>query len=104
MAVNQANVVSINASSTNITTSAYVTLSAAIPINTAKISVLNTTSSVIKLAYGVSGSETDFVAILPSSQLVIEVPLTFFSSGQRLALEALNTTASSGFVAVSLFP
>lgn len=104
MSANQNNIVSINTASTSITTGAYVQLSSATPIPTSKISIINNTSSIIKLAYGASGSETDLVAVLKTSQVTIDLGLNVLPSGARLSLEALDATASAGFIAVALLP
>lgn len=102
-AVNTSNVVNLNTASTNVTTSAYVTLSAAIPINASALVLVNGTSSVIKLAYGASGSETDFVSIGGSATLYLQL-VRHIPSGARLAVEAVSGTASTGYISVSLVP
>lgn len=104
MAVNQNNVVTLSASSTNIPTGSYVQLVASSVIPTSRLVVVNTTSSIVKLAYGASGSETDLLAVLPSGMLSIDVGLNILPVGTRLALEAIGTAVTTGFVSVSLMP
>ena len=102
-AVNTANILSLNTATTNVTTGAYVALSTSLPFGPSQIVVLNNTSSVIKLAYGASGSETDFISVLPSFQIV--VPLNrHLVQGVRLSVEAVSATASTGYISVSLIP
>jgi hypothetical protein len=97
-------VLSINAATTNITTSGYVTLgTVSAGLIPAAIVIVNNTSSIIKLAYGPSGSETDLVAILPTFMEII--PLTrHITGGTRLALEAVDSNATTKYVVVSLIP
>lgn len=101
-AVNTASVVNLNTASTSVTTGAYVTLSAAIPSAPSQLVIVNATASVIKFAYGVSGSEIDFVSVGASSTTVIENLVRHLPSGARLSVEAISATASSGYISVSL--
>lgn len=104
MAANHANVISVDASGTNITNAAYVQLSASTPIYTAKIVIVNNTSSIIRVAVGAAGSEVDLVAVNASSQMTVDLGLNVVAKGSRVSLIALGATASTGFVAVSLIP
>ena len=105
MAANPNNIVSLNTASTNVTTGAYVTLAAATPISTAKILAFNGTSSIIKIAVGAAGNEVDLIALLPTSQVVIELgSINVIPVGSRLSVEALDATASSKYVGVALLP
>lgn len=101
---NTSNVLSINTATTNITTSAYVTLgNVPTSFSPSKIIITNNTSSIIKISYGASGSETDLVAILPAFQEI--VPLErHLVAGVRIAIEAVDATASTKYVVVSLLP
>lgn len=98
-----ANILSINSASTNITTGAFVQLSAASPIAVSKMIIANATTSIIIVAVGASGSEVGLVAVGASSQTVLELGHALAASS-RISLEALNTTASSGYISVSLIP
>ena len=101
--VNTSSVINLNTASTNVTTGAYLTLSASLPFSPSQIIVVNGSTSVIKLAYGASGSETDFVAVGGSSTTLIALT-RHLSAASRLAVEAVSATASSGYISVSLLP
>lgn len=102
-AASNANIVSIVASTTNITTSAYVTLSASTPVGTQRLVVGNTTAQAIIIAVGASGSEQGVFAI--GAGLSAVIPLSYYiATGSRLSLEAVGATANTGTVAVSLLP
>ncbi len=103
--VNQNNVQNLSASSTNIPTASYVQLVASTSINCSRIFVVNTTASIVKVAYGASGSETDLVSILPSGQAFIDLAsINILPLGTRIALEAVGSAATTGYVSVSLLP
>lgn len=102
-ASSNANILSINTASTNITTSAYVQLSASSPITTRKVLVANGTSSIILVAIGAAGSEQGLFAIFNSASVIIDLSNTL-PAGSRISLEAVSATASSGYVTVSLMP
>jgi hypothetical protein len=105
MAFSNANILTINTSSTNIGTSSYVQLSASIPIGTCRIVLANATTSLLILGYGASGSETGYVCIGGGATLQVDVPSTaIMPKGTRLALIAVDSTASSGYVTVTLLP
>ena len=104
MAANPNNVISVNAASTNITTSAYVVLSASTPIPCTKILVVNTTTKIIKLAIGATGSEVDLIAAPSGYPVLIDIGLNIMPRGSQINLEALDASAPTGFVAVSLIP
>lgn len=104
LAANPNNVVSLDAATTNITTSGYATLVASTPIGTTQIVVVNTTSSIVSLAVGKAGSEVDLAAVHGGDQISFYVGLNVLSQGVRLSLRAVDTTASTGYVTVSLLP
>lgn len=102
-ASSNANIVSITASSTNITTAAYVTLSASTPIGTQKIVVANGTGQNIIIALGAAGSEQGILAVGTLMSAVI--PLSYYiAAGSRLSVEAIGATANTGTISVSLLP
>lgn len=103
MAASNANIVSLNTASTNVTTGAYVQLAASTPIATSQLVIANATSSIIILAVGASGSEVGLIAVGANSQVVYNLG-SVLPVGSRLSLEALNTNASSGYISVSLLP
>lgn len=98
-----ANIVSIVASTTNITTSAYVQLSASTPVATQKIVVANGTGQNLIIAVGAAGSEQGIIAVGTLMSAVI--PLSYnIPAGSRLSLEAIGATANTGTISVSLLP
>ena len=94
MAANPNNVISVNAASTNITTSAYVVLSASTPIPCTKILVV----------IGATGSEVDLIAAPSGYPVLIDIGLNIMPRGSQINLEALDASATTGFLAVSLIP
>lgn len=103
-ATNTANVATLNTASTNVTTGAFVTLMASSAVVASKIVVANASTSVIKISYGIAGSETDLLAVggsVTSIQIQSGVP---FAIGTRFAVEAISATASSGYITLSLIP
>ena len=103
MSASVANILSINTASTSITTSAFVQLSASTPIPSANLLIANATTSIIIVGIGAAGSEVGLVAVGASSQQIIELG-NILPAGSRISLEALNATASSGYISVSLIP
>lgn len=104
MAANASNVPRLDSSATNISTTVYATLVAATPINTSKIIIVNKTSSIIALAIGAASSEVQLAAVIGGGMIEVYIGLNVLPIGSRLSLIALDTTASSGLVAVSLLP
>lgn len=103
LAANNANVISLNSASTTIPTGSYVQLSASTPIGTTQIILVNATSSTIRLGYGASGSEVGLVGVAPNSWVKLNLgSIGILPAGTRLALEAVDTQATSGYVTVSL--
>ncbi len=101
---NTANVLSLNTATTNITTGAYVTLGT-VPatLQPAKIVIVNQTTSLIKIAIGAAGSEVDFVSVLPSFMETL-LPERALTGNARISAEAVDATASSKYISVSLIP
>lgn len=107
MAVNTANVLSLNTATTNVTTAAYVELTVSAtgaPIACSQLVIANKTASQIKIAVGVSGSQTDLVAVLAGVQQSITVSLNVLPIGSHIWVEAIDATASTGYISVSLLP
>jgi hypothetical protein len=103
-AANTANILSINTATTSVTAGAYVTLGT-VPATLvpSALVIVNNTSSIIKIAYGAASSEIDLVAILPSGML--HFPLVrHVAAGTRIAVEAVDATASTKYITVSLIP
>lgn len=98
-----ANILALNTASTSVTTSAFVQLSSSTPIVASHLMIANETTSNIIVAFGASGSEIGFCAIGPSSTQTVQVnPL--LASAIRVSLKAVDATASSGWITVSLLP
>ena len=98
-----ANILSLSASAVNIPTGSFVQMSAATPITTSQIVLVNTTSQIVIVAVGAAGSEVGLVAVAPSSQLLFQLG-TILPAGSRIALQAIGSSASSGYVTASLYP
>ena len=92
------NVNYLSYASTNVTTSAYVTLVASSPIDTGHLEVCDSSGKVLKLAIGPANSEVDIAAVPISGCIIIN---TFIPAGKRLSIKALDATASTGYNTVS---
>lgn len=107
MAANAANVLNLNTATTNVTTSAYVELTnstSGSPIASSQISIWNGTSSIIKIAVGATGNQVDLIAVGPSEQVTIYVGLNVIQAGYHIWTEAVDATASTKYISVSLLP
>lgn len=94
------NVSSLSYSSTNVTTSAYVTLVASTPINVSRIYVCDNSGQILKIATGASNSEVDLVAV-PLNACIL-IPLSpSMPAGTRLSIRAISATANTGYNVVS---
>lgn len=100
-AASSANILTLNTASTNVTTSAFVQLSSSTPIAVSRIIVANATSSIIKVAFGGSGSEVAQFAVGAGSTLEVQLGAVQ-AAATRVSLEAVDATASSGYITVSL--
>lgn len=83
----------------NVTTSAYVTVDASIPVSTGNLLIVDTSTQLMKLAVGAAGSEVDICAFQGNGSPVV-VP-TFIQTGVRLSLKAISASATAGFCTVS---
>ena len=86
---------------TNVTTSAYVTLVASTPYNVSKFQMCDTSTKILKFATGSAGNEVDLWTNTVSGCVLIPVAI---SAGSRIAVEAVDATASSGYNTLSFFP
>jgi hypothetical protein len=90
----------LNYSSTNVTISAYVTLDASTSVSVSKISIVDTSTQLMKLAIGTAGSEVDICAFQGNGN---PVPISvYIPAGTRLSLKAISASATSGYNTVSL--
>lgn len=85
-------------SSTNVTTSAYVSLVTATPSNVATVLVCDTSTKLVKIARGDSGSQIDMFTAFISG--CVQVP-QYIPKGTHLWIKAVDATASSGYNTVS---
>lgn len=97
------NVSSLSYSSTNVGTSAYVTLVASTPINTSQLLICDTSGKILKIASGAANSEVDLFTVPVSSCMLF--PLApVLPSGTRLSIKAIDASATSGYNTVSFLP
>lgn len=114
MAINTSQIGFVACSSTNVTSSGYVTIPfgteaanpgtfPSTPISVSKLQITDTTGKILKIAYGDSGSEVDMYTNAPSGTIVIS---KYFPPNVRLSVRAIDSSnnASSGYIAVSLVP
>lgn len=102
-AANHNAVLSINTASSNISTSAYTQLTASTPQPVSKMIIANGTTSIIRVATGASGSEVDLLAIGGSATINLQLN-NIIAGSTRIALEAVDSAATSGYITVSLLP
>lgn len=88
-------------SSTNVTTGAYVTLVASTPTSVGKLEVCDTSGKILKLAVGVSGSEVDIASVPVSSCLIVPY---YIVGGTRIAIKAVDASATTGYNLLSFIP
>lgn len=88
-------------SSTNITTSAYVQLIAAVGTGINQIEVYNPTTKVLILAVGAAGSEVDLCYLFPTA--VKETHRVWIEGGKRISVKADASNATTGILYVNLF-
>lgn len=94
-------IISLVTSSTNITTSAYVQLSASLANTVEAIQYYNGSTSTLVLAVGSAGNEVDKVLVGPGLSVVIPTE-GIWPKGTRMSVKAIDATASSGVLAINL--
>lgn len=87
-------------SSTNVTTSAYVELDAALDGDITELEIFDSSGETLVLAIGASGSEVDQIYIMPGGNGKIECLL---SKGARLAVKAVSGDATTGELTMNLY-
>ena len=88
-----------NYTSTNVTTAAYVQLDAALGATVPFIEIFDSSGRIVEFAYGAVGSEVANFYIFPGGQSgLVTVSL---SQGMRLALKAVDGTASTGYLVIN---
>jgi hypothetical protein len=86
--------------STNVTTSAYVQLDAALDNNSRYAEIFDSSGALLKLAVGASGAEVDILDIIPGGNGLIPLRLNL---GQRLAIKSVDTaTVNTGQLTINL--
>jgi hypothetical protein len=89
-------------SSTSVTTSAWVQLDSSMNADTHELEIFDSSGSVLKLGIGASGSETDIpFHIIPggnANRIAVSIP-----QGSRLAIKAVDATASSGQLVINCY-
>ncbi len=86
---------------TNVTTSAYVTLVASTPYAVSRIQICDTSTKVLKIATGAASSERDAFTVQVSGCVVLPY---IIPAGTRLAIKAVDATASTGYNTLAFFP
>ena len=100
MAVNTSQVIVLSYSSTNVTSSAYVQLVLSTSISVSKIQISDSSSYIVKLAIGASGSQTDICTNAISATTLVPI---YLPAGTTLWVKSINeSTISSGYLTVSL--
>lgn len=94
----------LNMSVTNITTSGWVQISASLPGSCSALEVFNPSASLLQISTGKSGQESSNIipyTILPGgSSILLPIELKV---GSRLSAQAVDQTASSGYLTFNVF-
>jgi hypothetical protein len=87
-------------SSTNVTSAAYVTLIASTSAEITEIEIFDSSGQLLILALGAAASEVDKMYIFPGGLGKQQVSIP---AGTRVSLKATSTSATTGLIAVNLF-
>lgn len=91
----------LNATSTNITTAAYVQLDDSLDHTPSFIEIFNSTGSILVLAVGAAGAEQDLsFYIFPGGNGKLGLIL---SRGMRLTVKAVDANATAGFLLLNFW-
>lgn len=85
---------------TNATTSAYSTLVASVPVSVGQLMICDTSTKVLKIATGESGSEVDLIAFTAGDSFGgfrCIVVSTYIAKGTRLSIRAIDGNATTGY-------
>lgn len=85
---------------TNVTTSAYVSIGTT-QVSCRMIELTDSSTKIVKLAIGASGSQTDICTCAVSG--TVKIPY-YLVPGTQLWLEAVDASATTGYNVVSLIP
>jgi hypothetical protein len=89
-------------SSTNVTTAAWVQLSAALPAAVVAMHAYDGSGKVLKLGIGSAGNEVDLNVLISPDSGKILMPVEI-SKGVRLSIRAVDANATTGTLALTLF-
>lgn len=87
-------------SSVNVTTSAYVQLTASTASAITKLEIFDSSGSVLVLATGAAASEIDLLYIMPGGNGMVEVTV---AASTRLSIKAIDTNATSGQIVINCY-
>jgi hypothetical protein len=85
---------------TNITTTGYLELSAALPEDTNSFDCFDSSGQMLSLAIGPSGGEVEVIKIPPGGQAGVQ---QLFNKGQRLSVKALTADATFGTFMINMY-
>lgn len=84
---------------TNVTTSAYVTLVASLSESVGALLIVDTSTALMKLAVGAVGAEEDLFVFQGNGNAVYIQQ--YIAKGKRLSLKAISASATTGYNAIS---
>lgn len=84
---------------TNVTTGAWVTLDASLPSDVRAIEVMDSSGKQVMLGYGPAGFEKNALQIFPSQ--TAQRHQVHLDAGMRLALKAIDASATTGAVLIN---
>ncbi len=93
---------SLDTSSTNITTGAWVQLIAALTYGASAVEVINMSAQPLQLAMGGSGSEVAIAYTIPPGGSPGLIPAEFLA-GARISTKAIGATVDSGYILLNFF-
>ena len=94
----------LNYASTNVLTSAWAEISAAIPSSASAMEIFSGSGSILKIAFSVAAAEDANVypyTICPGGSVLL-LPVELFKS-KRLAAKAINSSATVGYLVINFF-
>jgi len=81
-------------SSGNVSTSAYTVLVASTPVSAGSLEICDTSTHLLKIATGKTGSELDVATVAVSGCVVIPI---YIPIGTQLNIKAIDASATTGF-------
>ncbi len=93
---------SLDTSSTNIGTSAWVQLIAALTYGASAVEVINNSGQPLQIAMGGAGSEVAIAYTVPPGGSPGLIPAEFLA-GARISAKSIGATISSGYVLLNFF-